>query len=74
MNREYDQSHQKPLSGRACVAVGIGFIAFLVVAVELAIISWIRKRYMDTRLLSAVFQVVVGGVLVFLAGWLIGAG
>jgi uncharacterized spore protein YtfJ len=32
MNREYDQSHQKPLSGRACVAVGIGFIAFLVVA------------------------------------------
>jgi uncharacterized membrane protein (DUF485 family) len=49
-------------------------IAFLVVAVELAIISWIRKRYMDTRLLSAVFQVVVGGVLVFLAGWLIGAG
>jgi rubrerythrin len=49
-------------------------IAFLVVAVELAIISWIRKRYMDTRLLSAVFQFVVGGVLVFLAGWLIGAG
>jgi len=32
------------------------------------------QRYMDTPLLSAVFQVVVGGVLVFLAGWLIGAG
>jgi hypothetical protein len=29
---------------------------------------------MDTRLLSAIFQVVIGGVLVFLAGWLIGAG
>jgi hypothetical protein len=27
----------------------------------------------DTPLLSALFQVVVGGVLVFLAGWLIGA-
>ncbi len=49
-------------------------IALLVVAVELAVIAWIRKRYMDTPLLSAVFQVVVGGVLVFLAGWLIGAG
>jgi rubrerythrin len=49
-------------------------IAIAVVAIELAIIAWIRKRYMDTPLLSAVFQVVVGGVLVFLAGWLIGAG
>jgi len=49
-------------------------VALLVVAVELAVIAWIRKRYMDTPLLSAVFQVVVGGVLVFLAGWLIGAG
>jgi rubrerythrin len=48
-------------------------IALLVVAVELGVISWIRKRYMDTPLLSAIFQVVVGGVLVFLAGWLIGA-
>jgi hypothetical protein len=49
-------------------------IALVVVAAELAVIAWIRKRYMDTPLLSAVFQVVVGGVLVFLAGWLIGAG
>jgi len=49
-------------------------VACLVVAVELAVISWIRKRYMDTPLLSAIFQVVVGGILVFLVGWLIGAG
>jgi rubrerythrin len=49
-------------------------IALVVVAFELAVISWIRKRYMDTPLLSAIFQVVVGGVLVFLAGWLIGSG
>jgi len=49
-------------------------VALVVVAVELAVIAWIRKRYMDTPLLSAVFQVVVGGVLVFLAGWWIGAG
>ena len=49
-------------------------LAIVVVAVELAAISWIRKRYMDTPLLAAVFQVVVGGVLVFIAGWLIGSG
>jgi len=49
-------------------------VAIAIVAVELIVIAWIRKRYMDTALLSAIFQVVVGGVLVFLAGWLIGAG
>jgi rubrerythrin len=47
-------------------------IAIGVVVVELAVISWIRNRYMDTPFLSAVFQVVVGGVLVFLTGILIG--
>ena len=48
--------------------------AIVVVAAELSAISWIRKRFMDTPLLSAIFQVVVGGVLVFIAGWLIGSG
>ncbi len=47
-------------------------VAIAVVAVELGGIAWIRKRYMDTPLLSAVFQVVVGGALVFFAGWIIG--
>jgi rubrerythrin len=47
-------------------------VAFGVVAVELAVISWIRTRYMDTPFLQAAFQVVVGGVLVFVAGILIG--
>ena len=47
--------------------------AFAVVAVELAVISWIRTRYMDTPFLQAAFQVVVGGVLVFATGILIGS-
>jgi erythrin-vacuolar iron transport family protein len=47
-------------------------LAAAVVIVELAIISWIRNRYMDTPLMSAAFQVMVGGALVFLAGILIG--
>jgi rubrerythrin len=48
-------------------------VAIAVVVVELAAISWIRHRYMDTPLLSATFQVMVGGALVFLAGILIGS-
>ena len=48
-------------------------IAVAVVVVELAAISYIRHRYMDTPLLSAAFQVVVGGVLVFVTGVLIGS-
>jgi rubrerythrin len=47
-------------------------VACAVVAVELVVISWIRTRFMDTPFLQAAFQVVVGGVLVFLAGILIG--
>jgi len=48
-------------------------LAVVVVAVELAAISYIRYRFMDTPFLSAAFQVVVGGTLVFLAGILIGS-
>jgi rubrerythrin len=48
-------------------------LAVVVVAIELLIISWIRKRYMDTPFLRAAFQVIVGGVCVFLVGILIGS-
>jgi rubrerythrin len=48
-------------------------IAAIVVIVELFAISWIRTRYMDTPFLRATFQVVVGGVLVLLAGIFIGS-
>src|SRR6266403_2769882 len=42
-------------------------VARVVVTVELVIISFIRHRFMDTPFLSAAFQVVAGGVLVFVA-------
>ena len=48
-------------------------ISVCVVVVELAAISWIRHRYMDTPLTSALFQVGLGGALVFLTGILIGS-
>jgi rubrerythrin len=47
--------------------------AIIVVVIELAVISWIRHRYMDTPIFSAAFQVAFGGALVFLAGILIGS-
>jgi len=48
-------------------------IAMLVVVAELLAIAWIRHRYMDTPLLPTMVQVVFGGVLVFIAGVLIGS-
>lgn len=48
-------------------------VAIFVVVVELGTISLVRHKYMDTPFLQAAFQVVVGGVLVFLTGILIGS-
>jgi len=48
-------------------------IALVVVCVELGIISWIRHKYMDSPLTTALLQVGLGGALVFLVGVLIGS-
>ena len=47
-------------------------IAIVIVIIELGLISWIRRKYMDTPWSSAVIQVVLGGLLVFAVGILIG--
>ena len=47
-------------------------IAILVVLVELAVITWVRHRYMETSIMSAAMQVALGGALVFGTGVLIG--
>jgi rubrerythrin len=48
-------------------------VACGVVVVELAVISWVRWKYMDTPPISAAFQVMFGGALVFATGVLIGS-
>src|ERR1700727_1833254 len=48
-------------------------IAGIVVFFELWAIAYIRARYMDTPFLQAVFQIVLGGVIVLGVGILIGA-
>lgn len=47
-------------------------VAVIVVVLELGIISWVRQHYMETPLVRAALQVVLGGVLVFVAGIVIG--
>jgi len=48
-------------------------VAIAVVIVELAVISWVRWKYMDTPPMSAALQVAFGGALVFACGILIGS-
>lgn len=48
--------------------------AIIVVFVELWAIAWIQNRFMQTPFFRAVFQVVLGGALVFASGVLIGGG
>jgi len=48
-------------------------VAIAVVIVELAVISWVRWKYMDTPPVSATLQVAFGGALVFAVGILIGS-
>ncbi|HLJ86432.1 MAG TPA: ferritin family protein [Candidatus Angelobacter sp.] len=47
-------------------------VAIVVVLAELGAISWVRHRYMESPWLSAAMQVILGGLLVFIAGILIG--
>jgi VIT1/CCC1 family predicted Fe2+/Mn2+ transporter len=47
-------------------------VAMIIVVVELFVIAWVRHRYMETPLGKAAFQIIIGGVLVFLAGIFIG--
>ena len=47
-------------------------LAGIVVFIELWIIAWVRAKYMETPFVQAVFQIVLGGVIVLLAGILIG--
>src|SRR5262249_61182804 len=51
-----------PVFLTAVLLAGGGVIA------ELLLIAYIRKRFMDTPLLAAIFQGVLGGVIVFFAG------
>lgn len=48
-------------------------VAIVIVVIELWAIAWIQHRFMETPWSRAIFQVVLGGALVFAAGMLIGS-
>jgi rubrerythrin len=48
-------------------------LAIVVVLLELWAIAWVRAHYMDTPFLRAAYQIVIGGLLVFITGILIGS-
>ncbi|ADJ22195.1 protein of unknown function DUF125 transmembrane [Hyphomicrobium denitrificans ATCC 51888] len=48
-------------------------VAIVVVFIELWIIAFVRARFMDTKFFRAALEVVVGGLLVFAVGILIGS-
>ncbi len=48
------------------------YLAYLVVGLELVVIAFIRYYYLKTSFWLSCLQVIVGGGLVFLAGYLIG--
>ncbi len=48
-------------------------VATAVVGIELILIAWIRNHYMDSPFLPTIIQVLGGGILVFVAGILIGS-
>jgi len=47
--------------------------AYIVVGIELLIISWVRHKYFNSSFAISCLQVIVGGGLVFAAGILIGS-
>jgi len=49
------------------------YIAYFVVGVELIVIAYIRNRYFQMNFFISTLQVVIGGVLVMLAGVFIGS-
>jgi VIT1/CCC1 family predicted Fe2+/Mn2+ transporter len=46
--------------------------AYVVVAIELVVIAWIRFKFMKTPLVKTVVQVIVGGAIVFAIGIALG--
>ena len=47
-------------------------VAYAVVAVELSVIAWIRKRYLKVRLGQSLSQVTLGGAVVVAVGVALG--
>ena len=48
-------------------------LAIFIVLIELGVIAWIRAKYMESSFIKAIIQIVIGGLIVFMIGILIGS-
>jgi erythrin-vacuolar iron transport family protein len=48
-------------------------VAYVVVAIELAVIAWVRKRFLKVRFTQSLIQVIIGGVVISAVGITVGA-
>jgi VIT1/CCC1 family predicted Fe2+/Mn2+ transporter len=47
-------------------------VAYIVVSVELVVIAWVRKRFLNVALRTSLIQVTLGGVIVAAVGVIVG--
>jgi VIT1/CCC1 family predicted Fe2+/Mn2+ transporter len=47
-------------------------VAYIVVAVELVVIAWVRKRFLNVALRTSLIQVTLGGIIVAAVGVIVG--
>jgi VIT1/CCC1 family predicted Fe2+/Mn2+ transporter len=47
-------------------------VAYVVVSIELVVIAWVRKRFLNVALRTSLIQVTLGGVIVATVGILVG--
>jgi VIT1/CCC1 family predicted Fe2+/Mn2+ transporter len=47
-------------------------VAYVVVSIELVVIAWVRKRFLNVALRTSLIQVTLGGIIVAAVGILVG--
>ena len=47
-------------------------VAYVVVAIELVVIAWVRKRFLNVALRTSLIQVTLGGMIVAAVGAIVG--
>ena len=47
-------------------------VAYIVVSIELVVIAWVRKRFLNVALRTSLIQVTLGGIIVAAVGVIVG--
>lgn len=47
-------------------------VAYIAVSIELVVIAWVRKRFLNVALRTSLIQVTLGGIIVAAVGVIVG--